>query len=237
MQDQTVTVPSRVLVVEDDADTRRMLVEQLSREDCEVISAASGPEALVAIAERGLPDLAIVDLCLPGMDGFTLCRMLQASADIPVIILSALCEEETVVQGIEEFAEDYVTKPFSPRELMARVHRVLKRNGTSERRLHPLQHIDDYLTVDLGAQRILVGGAAIALTPTESKLLHILLLHQGQTVAASNIIERIWPAEDDGEGSLRVHVHRLREKVEPNPAVPRYILTKRGLGYSFGAAR
>jgi len=121
--------PQRILIVDDDPAIRQMVRDKLDREGFEVLEAASGQEALAVIDRRGLPHLAIVDINMPGMDGFEFCQAVQCFCDLPVILLTAIDEEETVIRGIEHYAEDYVTKPFSPRELVARVRRVLRRTG------------------------------------------------------------------------------------------------------------
>lgn len=222
-----------ILAVDDDRDIRRVVSLALSREGFEVVTAGSAAEALDWISDHGLPHLAVVDIRMPEVDGFELCRQLQAFSDVPVIMLSAVDEQETVIRAIEEVAEDYMVKPFNPKELAARVRRVIRRLGDFAYALAPQTEVDERLAVDFGRREVLVDGRPTSLTPTESKLLHILLRSAGRTVTADFLLRRIWPLEEVFEDTLRVHVHRLRQKIEPDPARPRYLVTRRGLGYSF----
>ena len=226
-----------VLVVDDDPAILRLVRDKLDRAGFEVWTATSGQHALDVIDRRGLPHLAIVDIMMPEMGGFEFCRTVQEFTDLPVIMLTAVDEEETVIRGIEHFAEDYITKPFSPRELVARVQRVLRRIGDFAYALDPVTRVDDHLAVDLAHQRALVDGQPVDLTPTETKILYILMRNAGRTVTIDFLLRRLWPLEDVFEDALRVHVHRLRQKTEAVPGQPRYIVTERGLGYRFAAER
>jgi DNA-binding response OmpR family regulator len=227
----------RILVVDDDPAILRLVRDKLDRAGFEVWTATSGQRALDVIDRRGLPHLAIVDIMMPEMGGFEFCRTVQEFTDLPVILLTAVDEEETVIQGIEHFAEDYITKPFSPRELVARVQRVLRRIGDFAHALDPVTRVDDRLVVDLAHQRALVDGRPVDLTPTETKILYILMRNAGRTVTIDFLLRRLWPLEDVFEDALRVHVHRLRHKIEAVPGQPCYIVTERGLGYRFAAER
>lgn len=182
-----------------------------------------------------MPHLAVVDINMPGMNGLHFCETVQEFSDLPVIMLSAIDEEETIVGSISRYAEDYVTKPFSPRELVARLERVLRRIGDYSYTWDVLTRIDEHLAVDIPHQRALVGDQTVALTPTETKLLYLLMRNAGHTVSTDFLLRRLWPMEEVFEDTLRVHIHRLRHKIEPAPSRPRYILTERGLGYSFPA--
>jgi len=142
-------------------------------------------------------------------------------------------EEETIVQSIEQYAEDYTLKPFSPRELTARVQRVLRRIGDFAYTLAPVTQVDDRLGVDFAHQQAIVEGQAVDLTPIETKLLYILMRNAGRTVTSDFLRRRLWPLEQVFENTLRVHVRRLRQKIEVDPGQPRYITTDRGLGYRF----
>lgn len=223
--------PTRILVVDDDPMILRLVGDKLDRAGYEVWTASSGSQALNVIRRRGLPHLAIVDIMMPELDGFGFCRAVQQFTDLPVIMLTAVDEEETIIQGIEQFAEDYITKPFSPRELVARVERVLRRIGDFAYALDPVVSIDDHLAVDLAHQQAIVDGQPVELTPTETKLLYILMRNAGRTVSTDFLLRRLWPLEEVFEDVLRVHVHRLRQKIEPLPGQPRYVVTERGLGY------
>ena len=223
----------RILVVDDDAAILRMLCDKLERQGYEVLTAANGREAMAVISRRGLPHLAIVDLNMPEMNGFEFCRQVQSFSDLPVIMLTAVDEEETVIRGIEQYAEDYVTKPFSPRELVARVQRVLRRIGDYAYTLAPMTQVDDRLAVDFARQQAWVGGEAVSLTPTETKLLYILMRNAGRTVTTGFLLRRLWPLDEVFEDALRVHVHQLRKKIEASQSEPEYICTERGVGYRF----
>jgi DNA-binding response OmpR family regulator len=212
----------RILVVDDDPAVLQLVRDKLDREGFQVRTAASGQEALAMIERQGLPHLAIVDIGMPGMDGFEFCQAVQRFCDLPVILLTAIHEEDTIVRGIELYAEDYVTKPFSPRELIARVRRVLRRMGDFAYALEP-------------HQQAMVDGRPISLSPTETKLLYLLMRSAGRPVTTAFILRRLWPLEDVFEDVLRVHIYRLRHKIEPVPSRPRYIVTERGLGYQFMA--
>ncbi|OQA41998.1 MAG: Transcriptional regulatory protein WalR [Chloroflexi bacterium ADurb.Bin325] len=225
----------RILVVDDDPVIVRLVRDKLEHAGYEVFGAESGQHALDIIGRRGMPHLAIVDLNMPGMNGFQFCEAVQQFSDLPVIFLSAVDEEDTVIQAINRYAEDYVTKPFSPRELLARVQRVLRRIGDYAYTLDVVTEVDARLAVDFPHQRALISGQPILLTPTETKLLYLLIRNAGRTVTVDFLLRRLWPLEEVFEDTLRVHIHRLRQKIEPTPAQPRYILTERGLGYSFPA--
>lgn len=225
--------PQRILVVDDDPAVLRLVRDKLDREGYVVFTAASGHEALQTIRQRGLPHLAIVDINMPGMDGFEFCRIVQRFCDLPVVLLTAIDEEETVIRGIERYAEDYVTKPFSPRELVARVRRVLRRIGSFAYTLDPVTWVDDHLAVDFAHQQATLDGQVVSLSATETKLLYLLMRSAGRTVTTGFLLRRLWPLEEVFEDALRVHVYRLRRKIEPVPSQPRYIVTERGLGYQF----
>jgi len=223
----------RILVIDDDRPILRMIEEKLLLAGYEVFTAESGQEALRVIERRGLPHLAIVDILMPGMGGFEFCRTVHAFSDLPIIMVSAVDEEETVVQGIRHCAEDYIRKPFSPRELVARVERVLRRIGDFSFALEPVVDIDDRLAVDFAHRQAVVDGECVDLTPTETKLLYVLVRNAGRVTTTGFLLRRLWPLEDVFEDALRVHVCRLRQKIESDPGQPRYIVTERGLGYRF----
>lgn len=233
LSDQAIASLQRILIVDDDPKIRRLVELKLDHAGYEVFTAASGHEALDVISRCGLPHLAIVDLMMPEMDGFELCEALQQFSDLPVIMLTAVDEEETVIHGIEHFAEDYITKPFSPRELLARVQRVLRRIGDFAYTIGAVMQVDDRLAVDIAHQQAIVEGQPVDLTPTETKLLYILMRNAGRTVTIDFLLRRLWPMEEMFEDTLRVHVHRLRQKIEVDPRNPSHIITERGTGYKF----
>lgn len=210
-----------------------MVSTKLEYEGYEVWSASSGQHALEIIDRQGLPHLAIVDIHMPGIGGFEFCEIVQQYADLPVIFLTAVDDEETIIRGIKYFAEDYVTKPFSPRQLAARVERILHRIGDFDYAAGAKVRIDEFLEIDLAHQQVKIDGRAIKLTPIENKILHILMRNSPRTVTTRFLLDRIWPQEEIGEDVLRVHIHRLRDKLRIHNLSEKYIRTERGLGYRF----
>ena len=233
MEERSLDRTQRILAVDDDPAILRLVKDRLEYAGYEVVAATSGQSALEVIAQRGLPHLAIVDINMPGMNGFEFCKAVQQFTDFPVILLTAVDEEETIIRGIQYFAEDYVTKPFSPRELVARVERVLRRIGDFAYALDPLIRIDERLAIDFAHQQVTVENQVNSLTPTETKLLFILMRNAGHTVSTDFLLRRLWPLDEVFEDTLRVHIYRLRQKIEANPTKPMYIVTDRGQGYSF----
>lgn len=225
--------PQRILAVDDDPVTLRLVHAALEEAGFEVAEVPSAEAAMAWIRRHGLPHLAVVDIVMPGLDGLELCRELQKFCDLPVIMLTSIDEKATVVRAIEEFAEDYVTKPFAPEEMVARVRRVMRRLGDNTYVQGSVTVIDERLAIDFPHQQALVETQSVSLTPTETKLLHILLRNRQRTVRTDFLMRRLWPLEEVFEETLRVHVHRLRQKIEPDPKLPRYLITCRGQGYSF----
>jgi DNA-binding response OmpR family regulator len=223
----------RILAVDDDSDLLRLIARELTAAGFTVWPAASAERALELVEERGLPHLALIDILLPGINGLELCHRLQEWSDLPVVLLTSIDEEETVVDSIQRFAEDYIVKPFKPREMVARVERVLRRIGDFAYCLEPVVPIDGRLAVDFAHQRALVEGRAVALTSTETKLLYVLMRNAGRVVETPFLLRRLWPVDEVFEDTLRVHIHRLRSKIESTPSRPHYIVTERGAGYRF----
>lgn len=223
----------RILAVEDDPDLLRLIRRELESAGFEVWACPSAEDALDVISRRGLPHLALMDIILPGLDGLSLARNLHEWSDLPVVMLTSVNEADTVVQAIQSFAEDYIRKPFNPKEMVARVERVFRRIGDFAYALQPVVRVDDHLSVDFAHQRALIEGRPVPLTFTETKLLYVLMRNAGRAVATDFLLRRLWPSEEVFEDSLRVHVHRLRGKIEPEPSRPRYVVTERGTGYRF----
>lgn len=223
----------RLLVVDDDPDLLATIRTLLSGEGFEVVTASSGPAALEAIESSGIPHLAIIDMLMHGMDGLALADVLRRFVDVPIIFLTAVGDEATVVETLMRHADDYIIKPFRARELVARIRRVLERVGDFAYTLQPFTYVDDHLTVDFPHQRVVVNSNPVTLTPTETKLLYILMSKAGTPVSNDFLLRRIWPQDEVFEDALRVHVSNLRRKIEPDPARPRYIRTERYKGYSF----
>lgn len=224
----------RILAVDDSALILNMVKSMLGHAGFQVMTAASGEEALDLMKQEGLPHLAVVDINMPfGMDGFEFCQAVHAFSDLPIIMLTAVDESETIVQAIEEHAEDYITKPVSAGELVARVRRVLRSIGSFAFKLERLTRVDERLAVDFAACQADIHGTPVSLTPTETKLLYILMRHAGRTVTTDFLLRRLWPNELAYQDRLRVYVHRVRSKIEENPNKPRYIVSQRNKGYSF----
>lgn len=224
----------RILVLDDNYSMLRLVSAALQKAGFHVSTVSSAEDGLEMIRRNGLPHLALVDIHMPyGMNGFEFCESVLNYSDLPIIMLTAVDEDETIIQSIDQYAEDYVTKPFNPGELVARVRRVLRRIGDFAYTLSAETIVDEHLTVSFPFQRIYVDGNEIPLTPTETKLLYILMRNAGQTVTTDFILRRLWPMETVYEDRLRVYVHRLRRKLESRPEEPRYIISQRGVGYSF----
>jgi DNA-binding response OmpR family regulator len=188
---------------------------------------------LELIQRFGLPHLALVDINMPpGMDGFEFSEKVLEFSDLPIIMLTAIDHEETIIQAIDQFAEDYITKPFNSGELVSRIRRVLRRMGDFGYTNDPVIKIDYRLSIDFSNRKAMVDDKAVSLTPTEAKLLYILLRSAGRTVTTDFLMRRLWPLERVGEDRLRVNIHRVRKKIEVDGGEP-YIISQRGIGYSF----
>lgn len=225
----------RLLIVEDDSVTRELLTQVLEQAGFNITAVRDGAEALAVLQQQGLPHLIVLDLGLPGMHGFVLSERIKRMGDVPIVILTGDSSEEHVIQGIQQYAEDYITKPFNVREVTARIQRILSRMGDFSYAQEPVTHIDSYLSIDFANNRILLDGEETPLTPTETSLLSVLVRNKGHFVSLSNLIERVWPNEEVYEETLRVHIARLRGKLNQGPDKRQYILTERGVGYAFFA--
>ena len=223
-------------VVDADQALADLISDGLETEGYQATTFASAATFLQHIRLYGLPHLALVDLGLPDIDGFRLSSRLKALGDVPIIFISGHKETETVVKGLQQYAEDYVRKPFDMRELTARIYRVLSRIPGLGELQSRITRIDDWLAVDFGQSVLHAGKRTFPLTPIEANILHILLRSAGQAVPARVLLSRVWPGQNVYEDTLRVHMHRLRRKVEPNPRRPQYILTARSVGYYFALA-
>lgn len=229
-----------ILVVEDDTSLRETLAYNLSRQEYSVQAVGDGLTALEA-ARKTHPDLVLLDLMLPGMDGLEVCRILRQEMNIPILILTARDDEIDRVIGLEIGADDYITKPFSMRELMARVKAHLRRERLIRQEVSSQQDITsqevltfDNLTLDLTRREVLLDGTPIALTPKEYDLLLFLAQHRRQALSRQFLLERVWGWEfSGGTRTVDVHVHWLREKIEADPSKPNRIVTVRGSGYRF----
>ncbi len=224
---------SKVLLVEDDTSIARLVSDYLGKNGYEVVAFTDGPEALDYVKNSGLPHIALVDLALPTTHGFELSHKLKAMADVPIIFVTSTSDTNTIVQGLRKYAEDFIVKPFELRELEARIEVVLARMPSLDYASEPIIDIDNNLKIDFAHNRIILNGKSIGLTPTESILLHVLLRNAGRVVENRMLIARVWPTDDVYEDTLRVHMHRLRRKLEADSHHPHYIRTERGIGYMF----
>jgi len=223
-----------ILVIDDDTLVLEMIEEALSRSGFQVSAVTSAEDALDWMKRHGLPHLAVVDINMPfGMDGLEFCEMVHTFSDLPIMMLTAIEDEETISQAIDRCAEDYLTKPFQPGELIARARRILRRIGRFAFPLDSLMRVDTRLVVDLVGCQVIVDGRPDILTPTETKLLYILMRNAGRPVNSNYLLRRLWPHDTDHDDRLRVYIHRLRNKIEVDSATPYYIRSQRGVGYTF----
>lgn len=220
-----------ILVVDDESRIVKQARDYLERGGFRVVTAADGPTGL-ALARHERPDLVVLDLNLPGMDGLDVCRALRRTSDVPIIMLTARVEETDRLIGLELGADDYITKPFSPRELVARIRAVLRRVQGGVRQTGVLRAAD--LEIDLNGHRVSRAGSPISLSRTEFNLLAALAQHPGQTFTRMQLLDRLHNVAYEGfDRSIDAHIKNLRRKLEPNPVEPRYILTVYGVGYKF----
>jgi len=217
-----------ILLVDDDPTLLSVLARRLTREGFDVRTASSGQGALAAL-DRSWPALVVVDVMMPGMDGFELCRRIKRIADLPIIVLSAVDAGEAKVLALQEYAEDYIVKPFNPDELVARVQRILRRATTGRGEIS----LDGgELGIDLVHRRVTNRNGSQALTPTEVRVLQVLIGALDRTVPTETLLERVWSEADGADPSyVWVTVRRLRRKMEVDPDNPHYLLTERGIGY------
>jgi len=225
---------AKILLVDDEAVLRASLRFSLAQEGFTVVDAEDGPSAL-ELARHERPDLVVLDIMLPGLDGWEVCRRLRQFSAVPVIMLSARGSEIDKVLGLEIGADDYVTKPFSTRELIARIRAGLRRGALDPgaEAGHGVIVVED-LRVDLARHEVWVRDHRVALSPKEYLLLRELITHRDHVLARDALIDRVWGNEFMGDlKTLGVHIRWLREKIEPDPSNPQYILTVRGAGYMF----
>jgi two-component system response regulator RegX3 len=225
---------TRVLVVEDEESFSDALSYMLRREGYDTVVAATGPDALAEFDRAGA-DIVLLDLMLPGLSGTEVCRALRAKSSVPIIMLTAKDAEIDKVVGLELGADDYVTKPYSARELVARMRAVLRRGSEAELSMESALAAGP-VRLDVDRHVVAVDGEPVSLPLKEFDLLELLLRNAGRVLTRGQLIDRVWGADYVGDTkTLDVHVKRLRAKLEPDPANPRYLLTVRGLGYKFEA--
>ncbi|MGI9624978.1 MAG: response regulator [Acidimicrobiales bacterium] len=224
---------TQILTVEDDERIRTAVRLALEDEGWDVVEARSGEEAL-DLFKRNDADVVLIDIMLPGIDGFEVCRSIRRNSDVPVVMVTARDDTHDVVAGLEAGADDYLTKPFAPKELSARIRALLRRVRTTTPTTSQLEFGELHILPDQGM--VTLDGEEVHLTKTEFRLLVELASSPGRVFSREVLLERVWGYGYFGDGRLvDVHIRRLRTKIEPDPAKPRYVLTVRGLGYKLQA--
>ena len=222
-----------ILVVDDEPRMIQFIRMNLELEGYRVVQASDGLEALDKVRDE-LPDLVILDVMMPDLDGFETLRILRETSDVPVIMLTVKSEEDDIVRGLRLGADDYVTKPFSPRELSSRVQALLRRSELPATIEKTEIRIDDRLMIDFARREVIVEGERIQLRPTEYRLLYHLVNNAGWVVPHETLLQKVWGYEyRDETHYLRLYITYLRQKIEQDSAHPQYILTERGIGYRF----
>ncbi|NLE98202.1 MAG: response regulator transcription factor [Propionibacterium sp.] len=222
---------TRILIIEDEESYREALTFMLQKEGFDVVAAADGAEGLAEFDKQGA-DLVLLDLMMPGMPGLEVCKQLRARSNVAIVMVTALDSEVDKVVGLELGADDYVTKPFSPRELVARVRAVLRRG--QEQELVPDVVEAGGVRIDVERHQVYVDGEEVRFALREFNLLELLLRNPGRVLTRGQLIDRIWGSDYVGDTkTLDVHIKRLRSKIEPDPSRPTRLVTVRGLGYKY----
>jgi len=222
-----------ILVVDDEPRMIKFIRMNLELEGYRVSGATDGFEALEKVREE-LPDLVLLDVMMPGMDGFETLERIREFSNVPVIMLTVRADEEDKVRGLELGADDYVTKPFSPRELSSRIKAVLRRVEAPMPAEREILKIDDDLSIDFNRREVIVRGKRVKLRPTEYRLLYHLVNNAGWVMTHEMLLSKVWGHEyRDDTHLLRLYITYLRQKIEPDPSHPKYIFTERGVGYRF----
>ncbi len=222
----------KILVVDDERGLVRIIRLNLETDGFEVVEATDGRQAMDQLRTT-LPDLVLLDIMMPDMDGFTVLRLIREQSQIPVIMLTAKSEEEDIIKGLELGADDYITKPFSPRELTSRIRAVLRRSEHDEAETGKIV-VDDRLTLDFDRHEVWVNGELVQLRPTEYRLLYHLAQNAGWVLTHDQILNKVWGYNYENEPHyVRLYINYLRKKLEEDPSNPKYILTERGTGYRF----
>ena len=223
----------RILVVDDEQRMARFIRLNLEHDGFRVTEAYDGTQAMDRL-RTSMPDLILLDVMLPDFDGFEVLRMVRSTSPVPVIMVTAKSEEDERIRGLELGADDYVTKPFSPRELVSRVRAVLRRTEMSSESTHGLIEVDQHLKLDFDRHEVWLDGRLVNLRPTEYRLLYYLVQNAGWVVSHDQILTNVWGYEyRDQPHYVRLYINYLRQKIEKDPANPIYIITERGLGYRF----
>ncbi|MEJ5222899.1 MAG: response regulator transcription factor [Anaerolineales bacterium] len=223
----------RILVVDDEERMVRFIRLNLEHDGFLVSEAFNGKQAISRLRDV-TPDLILLDVMMPDLDGFEVLQMIREISNVPVIMLTAKGEEDDRVRGLELGADDYITKPFSPRELVSRVKAVLRRTEGASGSMHGLIEVDEHLKMDFDRREVWKDGKIVKLRPTEYRLLYHLVQNAGWVVSHDQLLSKVWGYEyRDEPHYVRLYINYLREKLEDDPANPRYILTERGVGYRF----
>jgi two-component system KDP operon response regulator KdpE len=223
----------RILVVDDEERMVRFIRLNLEHDGFQVVEAYRGAAAIENL-RSSLPDLILLDVMMPDIDGFEVLHMIRETSSVPVIMLTAKGEEDDRVRGLELGADDYITKPFSPRELVSRVKAVLRRTESASSSTHGLIEVDDRLKFDFDRREVWLDGELVQLRPTEYRLLYHLVQNAGWVITHDQILAKVWGYEyRDEPHYVRLYINYLRKKLEKDPSNPKYILTERGVGYRF----
>jgi len=223
----------RILVVDDEERMVRFIRLNLEHDGFRVTDAYNGTQAINKV-RSSLPDLVLLDVMMPDLDGFEVLKIIREVSSVPVIMLTAKGEEDDRVRGLELGADDYITKPFSPRELVSRVKAVLRRTETLTAAMHGLIEVDEHLKMDFDRREVWLDDKLVKLRPTEYRLLYHLVQNAGWVVTHDQILTKVWGYEyRDEPHYVRLYINYLRKKLEEDPANPKYILTERGIGYRF----
>jgi len=223
----------RILIVDDEERMVRFIRMNLEHDGFQVSEAFNGKQAISKIRDVN-PDLILLDVMMPDLDGFEVLETVREISNVPVIMLTAKGEEDDRVHGLELGADDYVTKPFSPRELVSRVKAVLRRTESASGSMHGLMEIDERLKIDFDRREIWLEGKLVKLRPTEYRLLFHLVQNAGWVVSHDQLLQKVWGYEyRDEPHYVRLYINYLRQKLEKDSANPKYILTERGVGYRF----
>jgi two-component system KDP operon response regulator KdpE len=225
-----MTDPTRFVVIEDEVPIRKFLRASLAPDEAEFIEAGTGEEGIRLVARKN-PDIVLLDLGLPDIDGIEVVKRLREWSKVPIVILSARGQEKDKISALDAGADDYLTKPFAIGELMARVRVALRHAGNLQPEIEP-KFEQRGLCVDFESRQVFVEGREVRLTPTEYKLLALLARHAGKVLTHNHLLREVWgPAYEDSTHTLRVHMGAIRQKIEPDPARPRFVRTETGVGY------
>jgi len=228
---------AKILIVDDEPALVRLMSQVLGQKEHEILTASGGQEALKLLFANK-PDLVLLDVVMPGMDGWQVCKRIREVSDIPIIMLTGKQKsEEDIVMGLEYGADDYLLKPIGNKELAARVRAVLRRAEMMPKTEKKVVFNDDYLNIDVTERKVMVNGEKVKLTPIEFSLLAQLLENAGRILTHRQILEKVWGWEYiDDVDYVRIYISHLRQKIEPEPNQPKYIMTESGVGYYFQKA-